>query len=305
MIKKFLKEYFSFSRREQHGILILSSLIVILILVNLLIAWLPVKRLHNAGEIREIMEDFDRINESNQNRTDGIEERDEQAVHTAPRELFYFDPNQTSRQDLMKLGLDEKVTTTWLHYLDKGGRFYEKKDLLKIYGMDTSVYYELEPFIRIAPIIRRDNPDYRESIEESVNRIIELNKADTVDLLPLKGIGPVLARRVVKYRDILGGFVTRDQLLEVYGISEEVFREIYPHIQVDSTLIKKLDLNHATYADFIRHPYFNRELTNAILNYRKKQGTIRSVSEFRKEEITTEEEYQKIFPYLTLGERDE
>ena len=112
--------------------------------------------------------------------------------------------------------------------------------------------------------------------------------------------GPVLARRVLKYRNILGGFVRKDQLLEVYGISEDLFRQISPAIWLDTTRIQKLDLNHATYADFIRHPYFNPELTKSILNHREKQGAFYSVSEIRNEGMVTEQEYRKILPYLIL-----
>jgi len=305
MVKKFLKEYFSFSRREQYGILVLSSLIVILILVNLLISWLPEKRMNNEEEIREIVKDFELINENTRNLSGNMDHKDKPAVHVSALELFYFDPNQASKQELMKLGMQEKVATTLLHYIEKGGRFNKKEDLLKIYGMDTSLYTELEPFIRIVSPVQRDDLDHRELVEGSAARIVELNKADTADLLPLKGIGPVLARRVLKYRNILGGFVRKDQLLEVYGISEEVFREIAPHVRVDTTLIQKLDLNHATYADFIRHPYFNQELTNAILAYRKKQGAIFSLSEIRREGMATEEEYRKILPYVYLRGKEE
>ncbi len=305
MVKKFLKEYFSFSRREQHGILVLSSIIVILILVNLLISWLPEKKMNNAEEIREILHDFDLINEHTRNLPGNKDLIDKSTVHEAVHEMFYFDPNQASKQELMKLGMHEKVATTLLHYIEKGGRLRRKEDLLKIYGMDTSFYKELEPFIRIAPPVGNSDPDNRRFQEESAATIVELNKADTADLLPLKGIGPVLARRVLKYRNLLGGFATKDQLLEVYGIKEEVFREISSAVQVDTALIRKLDLNHATYAEFIRHPYFNQELTNAILTHRKKHGTIYSVLEIRREGIVSEEEYRKILPYVSLRQQDQ
>ncbi len=304
MISKFLKEYFSFSRREQNGILVLSSLILVLILVNLLISWLPVKRMNNTEETREIQTDFDLINEHTR-RLSGNQDIEEGAVdHEAAHELFNFDPNHSSKQELMKLGLDEKVATTLLHYVEKGGQFNYKEDLLKIYGMDTSLYMELEPFIRIAPPARDGGPDQSRFAEEPVAIRIELNKADTADLLPLRGIGPVLARRVLKYRNILGGFVEKDQLLEVYGINEELFRQISPAIHLDTTLVQKLDLNHATYADFIRHPYFNPELTKTILAHRKKQGAFYSVSEIRNEGMVTEQEYRKILPYLILRAKD-
>lgn len=302
MIKKFLKNYFSFSRREQNGILVLSTLIVVLVLVNLILSWLPEKRLHNEEKVQEIVKDFEMINEHTRNQPG---KQETQAVPVSADELFYFDPNLSSKQELMALGMEEKVATTLLHYVEKGGRFYKKEDLLRVYGMDTALYAKLEPYIRITPSAGNNGLDNPKSADASAVRVIELNKADTADLLPLKGIGPVLARRVLKYRNLLGGFVTKDQLLEVYGISEEVFRKISTAVRVDTGFIIKLDLNNASSAEFLRHPYINREITNAIINYRKKQGAIYSVSEILREGVVTGEEYRKILPYVSVGKMNE
>jgi DNA uptake protein ComE-like DNA-binding protein len=201
--------------------------------------------------------------------------------------------------------MNEKVATTLLHYVEKGGRFYRKEDLLRIYGLDSALYAELEPYIRIAPSSGNNELNSKRPADISAVPTIELNTADTADLLPLKGIGPVLARRVLKYRNLLGGFTTKDQLLEVYGISEEVFRELSSAVWVDTLFIEKMDLNHATYAEFLRHPYFDRELANAILAYRKKQGEIYSVSEIRREGLVTEKKYRKILPYVFVGKMNE
>lgn len=301
MVKKFLKEYFSFSRREQNGILVLASIILILILVNLGISWLPENRNPDTAEVQGVLEDFGRINRQKRDLNGSSDDVNESGGDESKRELFYFDPNQISEGELLKLGIHKKVVTTLLRYTEKGGRFHKKEDLLKIYGMDTSIYEELEPFIRIGPQVHRDAPDQILSFKDSIIRIIELNIADTNDLLPLKGIGPVLARRILKYRNILGGFAVKDQLLEVYGISRAVFQEISPVIEVDSTLVVKLNLNHSTYADLIRHPYFDQELTQAILNYRREHGSFHSVSLISREGIATEEEYQKILPYICAG----
>lgn len=302
MVRKLLKEYFSFSRREQNGILVLSSFIVVLVLVNLVLSWLPEKRLHNAGNVKEIVKDFEMINGQTGDQSGSQESH---TVSVSADTLFYFDPNLSSKEELMVLGMSEKVAITLLHYVEKGGKFYKKEDLLKIYGMDTALYAKLEPYIRIVPSSGNSGLDSQRSADLPAIPVIELNQADTADLLPLKGIGPVLARRVLKYRNLLGGFATKDQLLEVYGISEEVFRELSSAVRVDTAFLEKMDLNHATYAEFLRHPYFDRELVNAILAYRKKQGTIMSVSEIRREGMVTEKEYRKILPYVFVGKMNE
>lgn len=301
MNKKFLKEYFSFSRREQNGILVLALIIILLILINLVISWLPGKNsIVDKEKMQEAIQDFDLINQKSKERYAVLDSNRDSADVDIPFELFDFDPNHITKPELLKLGIPEKTATTFINYLEKGGRFYKKKDVLKIYGIDTSTYKKLEPFINIEGDVQIYGQDEKLSSGRSINKIVELNKADTVDLLPLQGIGPVLAKRILKYRNILGGFISKDQLLEVYGISKIVFQEISPVIEVDSTQVIKLDLNQSTYADLIRHPYFDQELVLSILELRKEREKFRSVLEIRESKILTEERYRKILPYICV-----
>jgi len=301
MIKKSLKEYFSFSRREQNGILVLSSIVLVLVLVNIGLSRLPARRISNDAEIKEVLEDFDQINNLKSNPDTDPDVVYGEESYESNSELFYFDPNQASKEEWLKLGLHGKVLNTLLRYIEKGGKFYDNEDLMKIYGMDSAFYSKVEPFIRFKSLNKSVLEDHLNSGESPSSGIIELNRADTTDLLPLQGIGPVLARRILKYRNILGGFVVKEQLVEVYGISADIFKKISTVIEVDSTLIKKLDLNQSDYSSFIRHPYFNQELTIAILNYRKEQGSFKSVSEIISEGIATNEEFIKILPYVSVG----
>ena len=301
MIKKSLKEYFSFSRREQNGILVLFSIVLVLVLVNIGLSWLPARKISNDAEIKEVLEDFDQINTLTSNPDTDPDAVYGEKSYESNSELFYFDPNKASKEEWLKLGLHGKVLNTLLRYIEKGGKFYENEDLMKIYGMDSAFYSKVEPFIRFKSLDKSVLEDHLNSGESPSSSIIELNRADTTDLLPLQGIGPVLARRILKYRNILGGFVVKEQLVEVYGISADIFKKISTVIEVDSTLVKKLDLNQSDYSSFIRHPYFSKELTIAILNYRKEVGSFKSVSEIISEGIATNEEFIKILPYVSVG----
>lgn len=130
---------------------------------------------------------------------------------------------------------------------------------------------------------------------------LELNSADTADLQRLWGIGPVYAARIVRYRNLLGGFVDIQQLREVYGLADSVFRRIAPQLSVDTSRIRRLDLNTASYGQLLRHPYLDKHQVAAILRLREKQGPFLSTDDLHRIPIIEQETFNKIIPYLTCN----
>lgn len=107
-----------------------------------------------------------------------------------------------------------------------------------------------------------------------VARPLNLNLCDSADLERLPGIGPVLSARIIKYRNLLGGYADKSQLLEVYGLRDSVYRIISSRIEADTTLLRRLNVNSAGYADLLRHPYLESEHVKAIVEYREQTGNI-------------------------------
>lgn len=97
---------------------------------------------------------------------------------------------------------------------------------------------------------------------------IDLNSADTLELMKVKGIGPVFSRRILKYRDILGGYCNKLQLLEVYGIDREVYDNIGSFLYADSTKTIKLHLLTDEFGVLLRHPYLDYEQVSQIFKLR-------------------------------------
>ena len=130
---------------------------------------------------------------------------------------------------------------------------------------------------------------------------IDINRADSLQLLPLPGIGPVFASRIIKYRDLLGGYASVDQLMEVYGISKETFTRITDRIVIDTAVLIKLDLNNATFRELLRHPYLEYEDVKALVNYRDFAGSIQSYQELMDNYILTDSLLLRVIPYLYLS----
>jgi DNA uptake protein ComE-like DNA-binding protein len=130
---------------------------------------------------------------------------------------------------------------------------------------------------------------------------IEINAADSAGLLPLSGIGPVLAGRIIKYRNMLGGFVDKSQLAEVYGLPDEVLSRITPCILIDTLRIKKIEINTAGFRTLLRHPYLEYEDVKAIMNYREVMGQISNIREIRQNHLVQDSTLDRIRPYLDLS----
>jgi DNA uptake protein ComE-like DNA-binding protein len=131
---------------------------------------------------------------------------------------------------------------------------------------------------------------------------VDLNSCDSVALIALPGIGPVLSSRIIKYRNLIGGYFSVDQLKEVYGLPEETFNLVAPRLFTDSLTIRKISLNKAGYREIIRHPYFQKSEVNAIMKYRELKGRISGIGEMIENNLISPETARKIRPYLDFGE---
>jgi DNA uptake protein ComE-like DNA-binding protein len=141
-------------------------------------------------------------------------------------------------------------------------------------------------------------------IKSSVRRelALDINRCDSVSLIALPGIGPVLSARIIKYRKLIGGYVSVNQLKEVYGLPEETFNLIAPVLMTDSLGIRKIKINKAEYKELIRHPYFKRDEVASILKYRELKGKISDIGEMIENNLISAETGRKIRPYLDFAD---
>gem|GEM_PF-311039 len=128
------------------------------------------------------------------------------------------------------------------------------------YGSSTSESVRAQP-VRSSPVPRRQST-------------INLNLCDSAELDRLPGIGPVLSARIIKYRNLLGGYADKSQLLEVYGLRDSVFNIISSRVEADTLRLTRIQVNSAGFSDLLRHPYLEIEHVKSIVQYREKHGSI-------------------------------
>jgi len=220
---------------------------------------------------------------------------DSSSVNTG---LFVFDPNTVTKEQLIGLGLKKKTANTFINYRNKGAHFNKKEDLKKVYGISDELYSRLEAYILIGnskdpeKIYSQQEPKSKKQI-----KVVELNSTDSIGLLPLPGIGPGFAKRILKYRNLLGGYYSTEQLKEVYGFSDSLFLAVKDYIKVDPSLITKIDINTDDFKKLNAHPYLSYEDTKTIFNYRRKNGPITKMEHLRIC-IPDEGQLKKLTPYL-------
>lgn len=130
----------------------------------------------------------------------------------------------------------------------------------------------------------------------------DLNKADTIDLEQLYGIGPTLARRIVRYRERLGGFYSIEQLKEVYGLDVQLVERLSSQLTLSDTPLRTLNPNTATLNELKQHPYLDYYQAKAIVTFRQQGGKFHSSSDLLKIGLLDEATIRKIEPYLSFIE---
>jgi DNA uptake protein ComE-like DNA-binding protein len=227
-------------------------------------------------------------------------------------EYFAFDPNSIGEKEWKRLGFSIKQIRVIRNYLSKGGKFYKKEDLKRIYSIPEDQYASVEPYIRITSTYTSNKSVKDEKLSKSASSndripvpLIELNSADSLSLLTVRGIGPAFASRIIRFRDRLGGFYTKEQLKEVYGIDSLKYSQIQDKFSVNSGLIKKIYLNVAGFDQFKKHPYLTYKQMNAIIQYRQQHGNFQSIDDLKKVAILNKEIIRKIEPYFEFLPHDQ
>lgn len=225
-----------------------------------------------------------------------FENQQKEAITKQPVELFLFDPNTTSDPDFIRLGLSDKQIRTIRNYLAKGGSFQDKDDFFRIWGLTEEQKNYLADYVQISK--KTENITSVMPKSELSEVLLEINSADSVDLELLPGIGDKLSKRIVKYRESLGGFYSFEQLKEVYGLNPETILQISKLMTVDKSKIRKLDFNFTDSKELSKHPYLRNNLSKQIIRFRTKYGKITSLEILRDSMILNIDEYDRLKPYF-------
>lgn len=302
-----LKEYFSFTKKERNGIIVLLFLLVTLVIAEKCIDFSSDKEISLMTEdYRKKITEFEKslekesfkTKQKKNNQVYSSKKKAHENQWIIPDSLFYFDPNTVTERQLKKLGLSEKQISTFINYRIAGGDFKISTDLLKIYGIKEEQFSILEPYIFIAKKEKKIKKQDNDYTKDFTSIIISLNSCSADSLELIYGIGPAYAERIIKYRELLGGYYHTSQLHEVYGLDSVLIASIEDQLIIDTSFICKININEAEFADLIKHPYLNKYQTQSILKFRELQGGFNDIKELVDYNLLPENIFQKIKPYL-------
>lgn len=234
----------------------------------------------------------------------------DEKVNDNEKELFAFDPNTIDSITFLELGLSPKQAKVICNFRRKGGRFYNQESFKKIYGISPKLFEKLRPYIAIEesrkskdnfekPIIKDTNnfrPAFAEVKKEEL--IVEINDADSTILKRLPKVGRSFASRIINYRDKLGGFVSKNQLFEVYGVDSSLFQTLEKHIVIDTNNVRKTNINTCNYYTLKNFPYLRQSQVTALIRYKDNHGPFQKLTDIKKCLLIDELTYQKMKPYF-------
>ena len=295
------KDFFYYTKSERRVILLLLAIALLLLGIWAVMEYLrPVEVPVTLSESEEIDSFLANLEEQEKIRKS----------HTPKNEISVvlqpFDPNTADSVLLRQLGLPVYIVRNILKYRAKGGVFRSPESFSRIYGLKEEVYQKLKPYITIAPLVSvshvrtdtfrqlKDTIPYIPKYEEGT--IVDLNKADTSILKRIPGIGSTLARMIVVYRQRLGGFYDVSRLQEVPHVGVELNKWFV----VTPAGLHKIQVNSASLDKLRSHPYMDFYKAKAIMEYRRKRGKIKGLSQLSMFEEFTEKDLKRLSPYLTF-----
>ncbi len=236
-----------------------------------------------------------------------------------PITLSYFDPNTATQEALQNVGFPNWLAKRVTKYRLAGGKFYTPKDLLKIYDFPDSLYFQIESYIRIKATYKSPYKPYKPNSNQlakpgdklkripspKYNSVVlqsfDLNKADTSVLQTVKGIGSKLSNRIVNYRASLGGFISPNQLYQIYKLDSAAIENLLKVgvIEMDFKP-QKIHINEASKEELAAHPYINWAQAKLLIAYRNQHGKYQSLQDLTKVYSIDEGWTKKIGSYLTF-----
>lgn len=299
MLDNRIRQLFTFTRAERMAVIILAACIIITIILRWVTGIIP-GRMPSYAADKEMIDSF-YLSLVKKEPAEGKENIILAAYDSL--ELFPFDPNTAGEDELLKLGLSSRQAQTLINYRKKGGRFFRKQDMKKIYGLPEEQYLLLEPYISILSRQGSVSDPVREKGDAGVKyplRVLEINTADSSDLDHLPGIGEVLAGRIIRYRNLLGGFASTAQLKEVYGMNDSLYHRLSERIWADTLHVRRINLNHCRLRELARHPYLDLYQARSIIEFRNAMHSYSRLDELVSNRIIPREVYDRIRPYLSV-----
>lgn len=261
---------FEFNKSQQRGILIFFTTILMLQGVYF---WVSYKEHFYEKSEQELLW------LSNQSWVDSLKQIEKPAYSTYP-----FNPNFITDFKGYQLGMSVEEIDR-LHEFRKTNKYVNSaKEFQKVTQISDSLLAIISPYFKFPDWVTHPkssiNSDFYNQKSAKTPAVIipqDINTASQEDLIKVKGIGPALSERILKYKINFGAFVSMEQLKEVYGLSDDVIYEVNKHFKVENTSeAKKIKINELSIKELGTFPYFKYPIAKNIVVYRSMNGDFKN-----------------------------
>ncbi|HEX5743415.1 MAG TPA: helix-hairpin-helix domain-containing protein [Flavobacteriaceae bacterium] len=287
---KELKSLLLFNARQRKGILILLFIVVALQLTFFLVDFSSYSKLVNND--KEVYY---------QRKIDSLKSL---ALITKTPSANTFNPNYITDFKGYQLGMSTMEIDLLLNYRAKGKFVNSANEFQQITKISDSLLNELKPLFKFPNWVenaKKDVIDIKKSSNKIDIKIKDINKATEADLMRINGIGEVLAKRIIQYRNKIGGFTYNYQLYEVWNLDKTVADKVLQQFRtVEKPEIKKLNINTASFKEVLAIVYIDYELCKKIFNHKKEIAEYQTLEELKKIEGFPIDKYELIILYLDV-----
>lgn len=300
------------SNSARRGLLVLEWLIILVVIGVCVFSWQKPKT-ENAQKVEQTF-----LKKKKQNAAASY------AVAEEKVDTFPFDPNTADSTTLLRLGLAPWQVRAVYKYRAKHGRYHTPEDFKRLPGMTYELWERLGPQVRIARQFqyideadkrssyadrsssvsekseRTSIPQNKDSVSERPRKFetvtqVDINTADTTELMRIPGIGSYRSGKIVEYRRKLGGFIHAEQVMEACDLPDEVLQWVRVNAAVP---VRKVNVNKLSLQRLMNHPYITFYQARAIVEYRKAHGDLKGVEDLKGLEGFTPLKIEKLQLYL-------
>ncbi len=219
-------------------------------------------------------------------------------INKSTYHLHKFDPNKVTYDELLNMGISKYASKNWIKYMDMGGQFRSIEQIKSIYGLTDESFNRIVDYVDI-PEFKKPSEKYPSKLLNYPNQV-DVNLAGEQDWKELRGIGDVLSKRIVKFRNSLGGFHSIEQVALVYGIEDSLFQSIKPLLILSNAQsLEKIKINQISEDSLKKHPFFTWKQAKLCIAYRNQHGAFLDFQAFKNLRFFKAKDFNRIKPYLS------
>ena len=291
---KIFKSHFWYTKNQRNGILLLLIIIIFLQLI-----------LHFKNFDSQQMVDLSQPKITSYNKQ--LDSLKKKSSKKKKFKIYPFNPNYISDYKGYQLGMNVDEIDRLLAHREQRLYVNSAKEFQTITKISDSLLQKISPFFKFPEWVQKKNnnknnqqryiPNSRINISEITT--VDINKATLKDFTAIEGVDEYMSERIIKYRSKLQGFSFKEQLFEVWGLDELMVNKILSTFSIkNKPIIKKVNINTASFKEVLSNPYIDYELCIQIFDYKDEVAELQSISEIKNIEGFPIKKYNRIVLYL-------